>query len=250
MADDRSGTRRSAVGAALGMVVSAPVASWWLSEVFLVEPESVPAGDAEPDVLVAPLPLGGTAEQVVGWVALAVAVGSTALVVLAVRRGALDRRWVSVLAALAGIGGLAGIGWSWITVPTIGANIGAGLYVIVAAPVAAGLALWAAWRTRRLLAAADASVAHRAVTPLPPLTQELPGTRGPTDVAMHGPRCGDHTASNVSANRGCAPRSSSLGSPELDAMALWVADIADRCTPQGALVGRRQSLLDQPSSGC
>lgn len=53
---------------------------------------------------------------------------------------------VGVLGPLVIVGLMAGVGWRILTAGVVGANIGAGMLIILGTPVAAGLLLWAVGR--------------------------------------------------------------------------------------------------------
>jgi hypothetical protein len=110
------------------LVVATPVATWWL------------VGDLstqlpDPDHLIRPVDIGDTAEHVVGVGAVVLAAASVVALVVAGRRGRVDRGWWPVLVELLLAGALGGAGWRVLTAGVIGANIGAGFVLGVGAPV-------------------------------------------------------------------------------------------------------------------
>lgn len=111
-------------------------------------PDEVPPG-VDPDYMVEPVEVDTSVETVIGVVSLVlVAVGATVLVV-GVRRGTLDRRWLGVLAALAAVAAYAGVTYAVVTSPVVGANIGGGLLVLAAVPFVVTMLVVAAVAARR-----------------------------------------------------------------------------------------------------
>ncbi|MFF9285797.1 hypothetical protein [Streptomyces griseosporeus] len=131
-------TRLTAVSAVL-LVVGAPVAVWGLMG--QQNAQGLPA--SELDYAFQPPGISDGTAAALGGVALVLAVAGAALLVLASLRGAFDHRWWGVLAPLTAAGVLAGVGWRVLTAGVIGANIGAGLALLVGAPFVGGLLLWA-----------------------------------------------------------------------------------------------------------
>ncbi|GGS65135.1 hypothetical protein GCM10010270_40550 [Streptomyces violaceus] len=127
-------------GAALALGV--PVAAWGLMG--QQNHDGLPA--SELDYAYQPWGIGDGAAAVIGGLALVLAGAGAAVLVRAARRGALDRRWWGVLGPLVIVGLMAGVGWRILTAGVIGANIGAGMLIILGTPVAAGLLLWAVGR--------------------------------------------------------------------------------------------------------
>ncbi|WP_328339953.1 hypothetical protein [Streptomyces violaceus] len=101
---------------------------------------------SELDYAYQPWGIGDGAAAVIGGLALVPAGAGAAVLVRAARRGALDRRWWGVLGPLVIVGLMAGVGWRILTAGVVGANIGAGMLIILGTPVAAGLLLWAVGR--------------------------------------------------------------------------------------------------------
>lgn len=136
--------------AGLSLVIAVPVLTWWL-----VGDLSTASLAEDPDYAVSPLPVSPTTERAVGTASLALAVGAVAVLTWAARRQALDRRWWTVLVLLVAAGGIVGLGWRVLTAGVIGANIGAGLFVLVGGPLVAALLLFALARSVFLLMRAD-----------------------------------------------------------------------------------------------
>jgi hypothetical protein len=136
-AASRSG-RQGLLLAAVACVLATPVAAWWLTG-DLSEP--LPPGTA-PDHLIRPPSMDPPVERVVGLGSVAVAGGTLALLLRASRYRWFDRRWWAALLPAMGVGALAGLGCRVATAAVIGANIGAGLMLMLAGPLVALLLLW------------------------------------------------------------------------------------------------------------
>lgn len=116
----------------LGLVAVAVVA-WWLT----------PDGSG---------PGGGAAlGQLAGVAAVVVLAWSVVTLAVATRRGRLDRRWWTVLALLGVVAAGCGVFWRVATATVIGANIGAGLLIVLGGPVALVLLVAAALVARSIL---------------------------------------------------------------------------------------------------
>jgi hypothetical protein len=128
--------------AGLAAVVSTPFAAWWL--IGDLSERRVGRHPLPLDYVVRAPKIPGRITATLGAIALAVAATSVAIVVVAVRQRRLDQRCLSVVGSLL----LAGIVAAWIarvvTAGTRGANIGAGLAVVLGAPVIVGLVVLAA----------------------------------------------------------------------------------------------------------
>ncbi|MFF9626195.1 hypothetical protein [Streptomyces griseosporeus] len=135
-------TRLTVVAAAVLLVTGAPVAVWGL----MGQQNAQGLPSSELDYAFQPPDISDGTATAFGGVALALAVAGAALLVLASLRGAFDHRWWGVLAPLTLAGILAGVGWRVLTAGVIGANIGAGLALMLGTPLLAGLLLWAVAR--------------------------------------------------------------------------------------------------------
>ncbi|MFC4495773.1 hypothetical protein ACFPA8_16715 [Streptomyces ovatisporus] len=124
------------------LTVAVPVATWGL--IGRQDEQGVPPSQLDRAVQPPDIPAG--VETALGIGGLVLAVASAALLVRATRRGSFDGRWWQVLAPLVAAGLLAGAGWRVVTAGVIGANIGAGLILVVGTPLVAGLVLWAIGR--------------------------------------------------------------------------------------------------------
>jgi hypothetical protein len=129
---------------AAGIVAVAP-AMWGLAE---LAPNSVSA-DAQPDYLVRPLGLSTAARTAITIGAMSLAVAATIAFVRARRRQDVSSEWVGVIVPLAAVSGAAGLVYSAVTEPGIGANIGGGLAVMAGIPFAVAMVSLAAWRAVR-----------------------------------------------------------------------------------------------------
>jgi hypothetical protein len=147
----RSSWRGRRVDAALAVVivVSAPVAAWWLigdmSEVSL-------SGRYPPDYVLRAPEIPGWIVPLLGALALLATVACTGFLVRSVLRGTLDRRWVSAVGCLALAGLLLAAIGRVFTAGTHGANIGAGLAMMFGGPVVialVGTALLRGYKIRR-----------------------------------------------------------------------------------------------------
>ena len=132
--------------AGLGLVISVPVATWWL-----VGDLSTVSVDAGRDYAFQPWPVAPVTERALGIAALTVGLSAVAVLGWATRRRVMDARWWTVLVPLLAAGGIAGFSWRVMTAGVIGANIGAGLCVIVGGPVVAALLLFSLARAAVVL---------------------------------------------------------------------------------------------------
>ena len=127
-----------AVVAALSGLVALPIATWWV-----VGDQSYKLGAqeryADLDYAFKPLALSAATERAVGVAALVVVVASVVLLIVHARRGEWDHRWVRPLGAAAAAGVIVGCGWRVMTAGVIGANIGAGLAVLLGGPLVVAL---------------------------------------------------------------------------------------------------------------
>ena len=138
---------RTGIPAAALLVLSTPVATWWL----VGDQSTVPAS-AEPDYAIRPWNISPAAAHTAGLASLLLATAMTVLLARATALSRLDRRWWAVLTPLLVAGILAGAGWRVMTAGGIGANIGAGLYVMFFGPIFAGLVTWSVAATAYLIA--------------------------------------------------------------------------------------------------
>jgi hypothetical protein len=135
---ERALARWAVVASALILVLAMPVAAWWL-----VGDQSTVPVSMDPDYAFRPWRIGPMAARAAGIGSVA-ADGVAAAVLLGVTlRGRLDVRWWAVLVPLLTAGFIAGAGWRVLTAGVIGANIGAGLVVMVGGPIVLGLLIWA-----------------------------------------------------------------------------------------------------------
>jgi len=126
------------VVAAAAAVIAIPVATWWL-----VGDQSTIKVSADADYAFRPFDVSVGAERTAG-------IGSTVLAVVALLTLAwatgghrIDARWWMVLTPLLTAGLVVGFGWRVMTAGVIGANIGAGLVVLLGGPLVATLLIWA-----------------------------------------------------------------------------------------------------------
>ncbi|MFH9014838.1 hypothetical protein ACH4C6_26095 [Streptomyces sp. NPDC017943] len=110
----------------------------------------MPAGEL--DYAFQPWGVGDGVAAVVGGIALVGVAAGAVVLMRGARRGVLDPRWWSVVGPLVVVGLMAGVGWRVLTAGVVGANIGAGLLLVLGAPVAAGLVVWAVARGVWLIA--------------------------------------------------------------------------------------------------
>lgn len=134
--------------AATGLVAAVPVAVWGV--VGQRDASGVPR--SELDYVVRPWDLPDGVAPLLGVAGTLTAVGCAGALLAATRSGDLRRQWWQVLVPLVLAGALAGAGWRVITAGTVGANIGAGLVVLLGAPLVAALLAWSAVRGARELA--------------------------------------------------------------------------------------------------
>ncbi|MFF0890582.1 hypothetical protein [Streptomyces sp. NPDC003456] len=140
---------RGMLGAAGAAVVGGvPVAAWGLMG--RQDYDGLPADEL--DYAFQPWDVGDGVAAVVGGIGLLVAVAGAVVLARGARRGAMDPRWWSVVGPLVVVGLMAGAGWRILTAGVVGANIGAGLVIILGAPVAAALVVWALARSVWLVA--------------------------------------------------------------------------------------------------
>ena len=132
---------------ALGALALAP-AAWGIAE---LAPDEVGA-DAQPDYLVHPLRLSPATRATIAISAVAVVIAAAFVFAQALRRHEIRRGSLGVVVPLAAVAGAAGVVYSVITAPVIGANIGGGIALMAGIPFAAamlGLAASRGWRLWR-----------------------------------------------------------------------------------------------------
>ncbi|NJP34519.1 hypothetical protein [Micromonospora thermarum] len=134
------------------LVLATPVAVWWLvGDVTSGDARRLAAEGVALDHTVRPVSLGATGDRIVGVLACVAAAVALGVLVRGTVVRRLDARWWAVLAPLVVAGALVGYAARVLTAGVIGANIGAGLIVLVGGPVLAVLlvvAAVAAWRLR------------------------------------------------------------------------------------------------------
>ncbi|MDX2702755.1 hypothetical protein PV350_07805 [Streptomyces sp. PA03-6a] len=130
--------------AAVTLIVTTPVATWGL----MGRQDAAGFEPAELDYLVRPFAIPEGAETAIGVAAAVLAAGAAVLLGRASRPGPdrFDGRWWEVIGPLLAAGLLAGAIWRTVTAGVIGANIGAGLAILLGGPVVAGLVLWSLGR--------------------------------------------------------------------------------------------------------
>ncbi|MER6756845.1 hypothetical protein ABT235_21975 [Micromonospora echinofusca] len=102
------------------------------------------------DYAIRPVSLGPAGDRIVGVLACVGVVLALAWLLRVTARRSLDRRWWWVLAPLVAAGALLGLAWRVLTAGGIGANIGAGLMLIVGGPALAVLLIVAAVAALRM----------------------------------------------------------------------------------------------------
>ncbi|MEU7934725.1 hypothetical protein [Micromonospora echinofusca] len=136
---------------ALILLLCTPVAAWWLiGDLTGDEARRLAAEGVELDYAIRPVSLGTTGDRIVGVLACVGVVLALAWLLRATARRSLDRRWWWVLAPLVAAGALLGLAWRVLTAGGIGANIGAGLMLIVGGPALAVLLIVAAVAALRM----------------------------------------------------------------------------------------------------
>jgi hypothetical protein len=135
---ERAWARWAVVVSALILVLAVPVAAWWL-----VGDQSTVPLSMRPDYAFRPWRIGPVAVRAAGIGSLAAGGAAAAVLIGVTLRRRLDVRWWAVLVPLLAAGFIAGAGWRVMTAGVIGANIGAGLVVLVGGPVVLGLLIWA-----------------------------------------------------------------------------------------------------------
>ncbi|WP_306209805.1 hypothetical protein [Actinoplanes sp. RD1] len=127
-----------ALGIGAFTVVNATVAWWWIG------PQgSVPPG-TRADYAVQPPQIAPGVEAAAGVFGLLLAVATVAVLGWATVTRRISARWWLVVPAVAAAGWTIGLIGRTVTAAVIGANIGAGLAVLVLGPLAVALLLWSA----------------------------------------------------------------------------------------------------------
>ncbi len=135
---ERALARRVLVPAAAGLVLAAPVLTWWLVGPLATAPASVGL-----DYAFRPWPISPASVRAAGIASSAAAGVSVVVLAWATVRRLLDARWWAVLVPLLAAGFIAGAGWRVMTAGVIGSNIGAGFVIILGGPLALALLAWA-----------------------------------------------------------------------------------------------------------
>ena len=138
---------------AIGVVAIAP-ATWRIAELL---PTAVQDGP-DADYAWGPPHITNGVAIAIGVVGLALATMGGVVAALAIRGDRIRRGWIGVLAPLVALAAYVGVGYSVLTTPVIGANIGGGLVLLGAIPAAIGLISATIFFARRLLRRTD----HRA----------------------------------------------------------------------------------------
>ena len=130
--------------AAVTLIVTTPVATWGL----MGRQDAAGFDPSELDYLVRPFGIPAGAETAIGAAAAVLAAGAAVLLGRASRPGPdrFDGRWWEVIGPLLAAGLLTGAIWRTVTAGVIGANIGAGLAMLLGGPLVAGLVLWSLGR--------------------------------------------------------------------------------------------------------
>lgn len=130
--------------AAVTLIVTTPVAVWGL----MGRQDAAGFAPSELDYMVRPFAIPEGAETAIGAAAALLAAGAAVVLGRASRPGPdrFDGRWWEVIGPLLAAGLLVGAIWRTVTAGVIGANIGAGLALLLGGPVVAGLVLWSLGR--------------------------------------------------------------------------------------------------------
>ncbi|MBA2283730.1 MAG: hypothetical protein H0W25_21185 [Acidimicrobiia bacterium] len=129
--------RRPLTLATAASVAASPFATWWACGDLSEEHEVLDHSFRAPDLPVA-------VEAGVGGAAVAVVVGAVVLAATEARRRPLDRLWLRVVITLVLCGAVVGFGGRVLTAGVVGANIGAGMFLLFVFPavvLVAGTAL-------------------------------------------------------------------------------------------------------------
>ena len=138
----REVARWAALPPAAGLVLTFPVATWWL-----VGDQSTVSASAHPDFAFRPFDVSRGVEHAAGRASVLLAAAMLLLLVWFTVRHLFDARWWSVLVPLMAAGFITGAGWRVMSAGVIGANIGAGIVVLFGVPLVAALLVWAVARS-------------------------------------------------------------------------------------------------------
>lgn len=122
--------RRAHAVAGVVLVTATPVATWWV-----VGDQSEDVDPANADYVLTPPSVSGSVELALGAGACVLVVTATVALAVASMRGRLGRRWWGFLAPLVVIGMFVGASYRVMTAAVIGANIGAGMVILVGPPL-------------------------------------------------------------------------------------------------------------------
>lgn len=130
--------------AAVLVMLTAPVATWWLvgenpGANLGMEPAEYPQYY---DYVVHPPAIDPTVARYVGRGATAIALAAAVGLVVALGTRRLDRRWLLSIGPVIVAGALVGIAERVITSAAVGANIGAGMAILFGTPTVVGLLIW------------------------------------------------------------------------------------------------------------
>lgn len=131
--------------AGLVLIAATPVTTSWLVGDLTDEESLRLAAEGVPlDYGIDPITFGPTGDRIIGVVACAAAVIAWGILVQSTVTSRLHRGWWLVLVPLVAAGIITGFAWRVWTAGGIGANIGAGLVIIVGGPLVLGLLIAAA----------------------------------------------------------------------------------------------------------
>jgi hypothetical protein len=120
-------SQRTVIASVL-LVAAVPVATWWL-----VGDLSEPLAD--PDYMIHPIGIAGPLERGLGFGATVSVLVAAPVLVRALWRGELNRKWLPPIVFLIIAGAIAGAGWRVVTAGVIGANIGGAIVTGVGLPL-------------------------------------------------------------------------------------------------------------------
>jgi hypothetical protein len=134
------------VTAAVSLLIATPIAVWWL----VGDQTEIPL-DENPDYLLRAIEVDPVLEDVVGAASALTAGVALLFTTWVTIRHPSHRPWWSVVLPVVVIGYILGVGYRALTMGTIGANIGAGVFVWWGSPAVAMLLMWAVVRSVELL---------------------------------------------------------------------------------------------------